>query len=321
MDSRLDNFKDFMKSKNIALLFGHRKESNEFLTMATTFLFEAFEREQVGEKSAFKDLVKANEAFRLIVDVMNDNSGYSMSQPHIYSRLIASINFLESYEGIGKETYYISQVKLIKLKKDLNDAFYPSEDIVKERRREKELARSAERDKGNGIYNQLEVTITPEDVNKYIMHKNFLTKKKILKNDINYPVLMFFYKGGELIDIRKESISLDKKLRILAETVDFDEYKVLEVPKDKVNELFYEALIKFRPKSPLKSLSLYPAANYKTMTDVKRRYFGRLTPKKIMKIIELHSVPMHSFDNGLIIVHRDLLDKAIQENRYIKNFI
>jgi len=249
--------------------------------------------------------------------IINDGRPYTLLQKHLYTELMNLVSFLESYDDGTKDAYELSQEILDKFKKDLNDAFYPSEEIIRERRKEKKIARSIEREKAIEVYNQLDVTITHEDVNKYLTPKNFLSKKKILQSDINYPVLMFFYNNGELIDIRRESLSLDKKLRLLGKTVEFDEYKVLEVPKDKVNELFYEALIKFRPNSPLKNLSLYPAPNYKTMADVKERYAGKLTPKKILKIIELYEIPMYTFDNGLIIVHRDLLDKAIQDNRYI----
>ena len=309
-------FKDIAQGESIETFSLRIDESDYIVDQSSEFLEESFLGGQ-EEEEFLKNLTKFDQAYARIMRIINDGRPYTLLQEHLYPELMNVVSFLESFDDGTKDAYELNQEVLDKFKKDLTDALNPSEEIIRERRKEREIVRSIEREKANEVYKQLHVTITPDDVNKYLTPKKFLPKKKILKDDINYPVLMFFYKNGELIDIRKESLSLDKKLRILTKTVDFDEYKVLEVPKDGTNELFYEALIKFRPKNPLKALSLYPAANYKTMNDVKRKYFGKLKLKKIMKIIELHSVPIHSFDNGLIIVHRDLLDKAIQENKYV----
>ena len=314
MNINKNDFIAFLKNNDVATVLGREEYYNDFIAKSMKLIIEVYEEDRQGNKESFEEVLKLIKSYRRIVNILNFENQLSNINPNTYEEILGEISYWESYEGIGKKYYRINKEKLEKLKLDLNNEINPPEEVIKRRLRVKELEKAQERQKANSVYDDLKISITSKDIEKYLSEMNFLSDDKVSSNKIKYPALVFFYKEGDLIEIRRESVDLGKKLD---GNIDFDEIKVMEIPKKKINELFYEALIKFRPKNPLKSLALYQAPNYKTFNEVKRKYFGKLTPKKIMKIIETHDVPIYYFDNGLVLIHRDELAKAISENKYL----
>ncbi len=285
-------------------------------------LLTAFEIEKENKTDSVKELRKIENNINYLNSLMGygnmDSLKFIEKNHHNYQSIQNTIDFVLDYKGIWNIEYFLehhrlSKEEIIKLREEVESEFYPSENEIKEKNLKYKVKKEKEREVFLEKYYEKKIMYTISDINKYLSENSFISAVKVNEDLIEYPILIKILKNGELLGIKKEFSNIKNKLKVLSKTFDFDDYSIVHIPRNKIDDLQIEAFIKYKVKYLPTTIASSNCGNYKSFQQLKKRFSEDFDIRKKKKIIDLFNVPNYRFNNGLEIVHRDLFDEALKK--------
>ena len=323
MKIELQEIREFFEREEISrIAYDHFNGKHDGFIVIFDLLLTAFELEKENKIDSLKELKSITNN----IDILEPILTYGIS--HVlktfgktykqYDTFQNSIDFLLQYNGLWNVEYFLkfnglSKDKLNKLKDEIKKEFYPSENEINLKNIEYKAKRAKEKEELLKKYYEKKVVYTSTDIKKYLSEEVFISSNMVNVDLVEYPILIKVFKNDELLGIKKEFSSLRNKLKVLSKTFDFDDYSIVHIPRNKIDDLQIEAYIKYKIKYLPPTISSSDCGNYKSLQQLKKRFSDDFDIRTIRKIIDLYKVPNYSFNNGLEIIHRDLFDEALKK--------
>lgn len=319
----LKEVREFFEKEEISkIAYEHFNSRHDGFKDIFDLLLTAFEIEKENKIDSVKELRKIESNINYLNSLMGygnmDSLKYVEKTHHHYQSIQNTIDFVLKYNGIWNIEYFLdhhrlSKERILKLREEVESEFYPSENEIKKKSLEHKGKKEKEREEFLEKYYEKKVVYTPFDIKKYLSEDSFINSIKVNEDLIEYPVLIKIFKNGELLGIKKEFSNIKNKLKALSKTFDFDDYSLVHIPRNKIDDLQIEAFIKYKIKYLPTTVASSNCGNYKSLQQLKKRFSEDFDIRMIRKIIDLYNVPNYRFNNGLEIIHRDLFDEALNK--------
>jgi hypothetical protein len=173
--------------------------------------------------------------------------------------------------------------------------------------REEEERRYAEK------YDNASCSMSEDEIMNFYQ-ENAIPESKINNLDrINYPLIVVFYKNEKPIYAGTNKIFLERYVFTKRQTLDFDNYFILEVNEDDLYGVLAYLNIHLI-KVPLKRIPVYNGL-YVTFNQIKRRFKSHknINLWVIKKIIDIYHIPKYLSADGGAYVKKDEFDRALAE--------
>lgn len=261
----------------------------------------------------------------ILINISVDNYTYNHSyyefieeRYEYYNKFTEDMEYLENYNGFWNINYFIQFYRLdedyIKEYKEKVRKKYVPSFVEKAELQQKKIAiEKINFEKFKKDYESKKNNLSKLNINKY--EKLEINGENIDIMNIHYPIIIKFIKNNEVISINKCGLNLPKFFQNNSVS-EFDNFKIVHVEDEIIDDLIIEYKIKYNPFYNTKGIvqDIKKVYKYRNENQVKRYYKNMYDLAAIKKIVNLYEVSTFTFDSGTKIYNRYELEEAIKKH-------